>query len=340
MNRSAVPPPVTVVMEAAESWLPRRMGEVEARLGRLVRGHGEALAADAAATLEAGGKRLRPILVLLSAGPDSGEEATRAATAIELVHMATLVHDDVLDAAPLRRGHPTVFAASGPGRATAVGDLLFSRAFAELAGPEAQPGEDAATAGGRRACAERQVALLAGASVALALGELTQRRDAFDVGLAPERYMQRCLLKTARLFECACTVGRADPAADEPLTRFGREIGLAFQLLDDVLDVTGPPERTGKARGTDLLDGTVTLPLIWAREADPSLAEVELRGLDAPGAEQLCDRIAATDALEQVREEAHARVEAAKTLIAAAPLEEHQRELLTLVADGVVERYS
>ena len=340
MNRSAVPPPVTVVMEAAEAWLPRRMGEVEARLGQLVRGHGEALAADAAATLEAGGKRLRPILVLLCAGPDAGDEATRAATAIELVHMATLVHDDVLDAAPLRRGRPTVFSASGPERATAVGDLLFSRAFAELTGPEAQPGEDAEAAGARRACAERQVALLAGASVALALGELTQRRDAYEVGLPPERYMRRCLLKTARLFECACTVGRADPAADEPLTRFGREIGLAFQLLDDVLDVTGPPERTGKARGTDLLDGTVTLPLIWAREANPSLADVDLRGLDPAGAEEVCDRIAATGALGQVREEAHARVEAAKTLIAASPLEEDQRNLLTLIADGVVERYS
>jgi geranylgeranyl pyrophosphate synthase len=340
LNRSAVPPPVTVVMEAAESWLPKRMGEVESRLVQLVRGHGEALAADAGATLEAGGKRLRPILVLLCAGPDSGAAATRAATAIELVHMATLVHDDVLDAAPLRRGRPTVFSTSGPERATAVGDLLFSRAFAELAGPEPEPGEDAAAAGARRAGAERQVALLAGASVALALGELTQRHDAFDLDLAAERYMRRCLLKTARLFECACAIGRADAAADEPLTRFGREIGLAFQLLDDVLDVTGPPERTGKARGTDLLDGTVTLPLIWALEEDPSLAEIDLRGLDAPRAEEACDRIAATGALEQVREEARARVGAAKTLIAAAPLEEEQRKLLALVADGVVERYS
>ena len=99
---------------------------------RLVEGHGEALAADADATLAAGGKRLRPMLVLLSAGPGAGEAAIRAATAIELVHMATLVHDDVLDAAPLRRGHPTVVARSGRRRALALGDLLFSRAFAEL----------------------------------------------------------------------------------------------------------------------------------------------------------------------------------------------------------------
>jgi geranylgeranyl pyrophosphate synthase len=340
VNRSAVPPPVTVVMEAAEAWLPRRMGEVEARLAEVANGYGGPLAADAGATLAAGGKRLRPMLVLLCAGPEPGEAATRAATAVELVHMATLVHDDVLDAAPLRRGAPTVVATSGPERATAVGDLLFSRAFAELTGAGVAPDDDAVAAGAARSVAERQVALLSEASVALALGELAQRRDAFDLALTAERYLERCVLKTARLFECACAIGREDPAADEPLTGFGREIGLAFQLLDDVLDVTGPPERTGKARGTDLLDGTVTLPMIWAREADPGLAEVDLRSLDERSATEVCDRIAATGALERARDDARGRVEAAKALISKAPLESDQRELLALVADGVVERYS
>ena len=340
MSRSAVPPPVTVVMEAAEAWLPRRMGEVEARLGELVAGNGEALGADAAATLEAGGKRLRPILVLLCAGPEASEGAIRGATAVELVHMATLVHDDVLDAAPLRRGRPTVFATSGRERATAVGDLLLSRAFAELAAVGAGPSADAGAAGRARSEAERQVALLADASVALALGELAQRRDAFDLGLRAERYLRRCQLKTARLFACACTIGRDDPAADEPLLGFGHEIGLAFQLLDDVLDVTGPPERTGKARGTDLLDGTVTLPLIAAREVDPGLAELDLRTLDEGSAAEVCDRIAATGVLEKVRDHARERVEAAKQLLATAPIEDKQRELLGLVADGVVERYA
>jgi len=340
VSRSAVPPPVTLVMEAAEAWLPRMMGSVEARLGELVSGHGEALGADAGATLDAGGKRLRPMLVLLCAGPDAGEGAIRAASAIELVHMATLVHDDVLDAAPLRRGRPTVVATSGRERATAVGDLLFSRAFAELATVPVAADDDAIAAGAARTAGERRVDLLAGASLALALGELAQRRDAFDLGLAEERYQRRCLLKTARLFECACAIGRDDPAADEALTGFGRQIGLAFQLLDDVLDVTGPSERTGKARGTDLLDGTVTLPLIRAREADRSLAELDLRALDERAAAEVCDRIAATGALEQVRDEARARVGAAKQLVGAAPLESPQRELLMLVADGVVERYS
>jgi geranylgeranyl pyrophosphate synthase len=329
MNRSAVPPPVTVVLEAAQVWLPRRMAAVEERLAALVGDHGPALGDEATATLAAGGKRLRPMLVLLCAGSDAGDGAQRAATAVELVHMATLVHDDVLDAAPLRRGHPTVVARAGREAATAVGDLLFSRAFAELANGESG--------------APRRVRLLAGASVALAEGELAQRRDAYQAQISAARYLERCLLKTARLFECACLIG-AEPepggAESEALTTFGREIGLAFQLLDDVLDVSGPPERTGKARGTDVLDGTVTLPLILARERDHALADLDLRALDPAAAEELCDRIAATGVLDEVRADARARVERAKRALGTAGLDEQRQELLTLVADGVVERYS
>jgi geranylgeranyl pyrophosphate synthase len=327
MNRSRVPPPVTLVLEAASTWLPRRMGEVEQRLATLVASHGERLGGEASATLSAGGKRLRPMLVLLGAGPDADEGAVRAATAVELVHMASLVHDDVLDAAPLRRGRPTVVARSGRGAATAVGDLLFSRAFAELAsGP----------AGG-----DRQVRLLAAAALGLAKGELTQRADAFNAEISAERYLDRCRLKTARLFECACLIGgESDGGAREALATFGREIGLAFQLLDDVLDVAGPPERTGKARGTDLLDGTATLPLILARTRDPQLAALDLRGLNADTAARACDQIAATGVLDEVRADARRRVEAAKAALADAPMDEERRELLTLVADGVVERYS
>src|SRR5919201_1104293 len=253
------------------------------------------------------------------------EEAIRAAAAIELLHMATLVHDDVLDAAPLRRGRPTVVASSGRERALAAGDLLFSRAFAELA----------------REGTEEQVKLLSRTSVALALGELAQRREAFDVSISAQRYLERCELKAARLFECACLIGRAgSDGRDLALGTFGREIGLAFQLLDDVLDVTGPPERTGKARGTDLLDGTVTLPLILARERDGWFAGLDLRGLDPERAETICDRIAATGVLEQVREGARERVTRAKLALVGSNLEPDRRRLLELVADGVVERYA
>ncbi|HET8956485.1 MAG TPA: polyprenyl synthetase family protein [Solirubrobacterales bacterium] len=317
---SSVPPPVTAVLDASSRWLPARLGEVEELLRATIGGHGEALGTDAAATLEAGGKRLRPMLVLLCAGPEGDGRAVRAATAIELVHMATLVHDDVLDDAPLRRGLPTVAATSGRDRAVATGDLLFSRAFALLA--------DAGDS--------RSVALLADASVALARGELAQRHDAFDLGLDEERYLSRCRLKTARLFECACLLGRPD----EALREFGAGIGLAFQLLDDVLDVSGPPERTGKARGTDLLDGTVTLPLIEASKSDPTIREIELLALDAASAEALCDRIAATGALERVRARAIEMVAGAKAALQGAEFAPEQRQLLTLVADGVVQRYS
>jgi geranylgeranyl pyrophosphate synthase len=317
---SAVPPPVTAVLDASSRWLPAKLGEVEDLLREQALGYGDLLGADVATTLAAGGKRLRPLLVLLCAGPAGGEGAVRAAAAIELVHMATLVHDDVLDDAPLRRGLPTISASSGRSRATAVGDLLFARAFALLA-----EHDDA-----------RAVALLAGASVSLAEGELAQRQDAFDTAISEQRYLDRCRLKTATLFECACLLGRDLPA----LGAFGVQIGLAFQLLDDVLDVAGPPERTGKARGTDLLDGTVTLPLIAAAETDPAIREADLRGLDAAAAERLCDRIAATGALDRVRSRALEMVAAAKAQLRDDAYDAEQRQLLGLVADGVVQRYS
>jgi geranylgeranyl pyrophosphate synthase len=317
---SAVPPPVTAVLDASSRWLPARLGEVEDLLREQAVGYGELLGTDVATTLAAGGKRLRPLLVLLCAGADGGEGAARAATAIELVHMATLVHDDVLDDAPLRRGLPTIAASSGRSRATAVGDLLFARAFALLG-----EHDDA-----------RAVALLAAASVSLADGELAQRQDAFDTGISEQRYLDRCRLKTATLFECACLLGRDLP----DLGAFGAQIGLAFQLLDDVLDVAGPVERTGKARGTDLLDGTVTLPLIAAAEADPAIRETDLRALDTAAAERLCDRIAATGALERVRSGALELVAAAKAQLEGDAFDPEQRQLLGLVADGVVQRYS
>ncbi len=344
-RRSTVPPPVTAVLDASSRWLPLRLGEVETSLRELSGGHGERLAEDATTTLAAGGKRLRPLLVLLCGGEGGGDAAVRAATAIELVHMATLVHDDVLDDAPLRRGQPTVAATAGRDRAVATGDLLFSRAFALLA--EAGDG--------------RAVALLSEASVALARGELAQRHDAFDTGISEERYLDRCRLKTGHLFSCACLLGysasrprtlergreasghdeRALAEAEEAaLDSFGAEVGLAFQLLDDVLDVSGPPERTGKARGTDLLDGTVTLPLIAAAALDPAVRFVDLRALDQTSAEALCDRIAATGALDQVRSRALEMVAAAKQQLDLPAFNPEQKQLLGLVADGVVQRYS
>ena len=315
---------VFAVIEAAGAHVPGLMDRTEERLAALARSHGDVLAEHAGATIAAGGKRLRPLLVLLAAGPPPSAEAeerlVRAAAAVELVHSATLVHDDVLDAAALRRGRPTVFAEAGRMMATATGDLLFALAFTELVGNERAD----------------EVRVLSAAASALARGELTQRADAWDTAITRERYLHRCDLKTARLFQAACELGALEAGGPvEILGPFGRRIGLAFQLLDDILDVSGPAERTGKHRGTDLLDGTVTLPLILAREQDPGIA-LPVAGPDE--AEALCERIAATGALEAARAEALEIVAEAKAALPALP--EGQRGALELVADGVVDRYS
>jgi geranylgeranyl pyrophosphate synthase len=350
---------VAEIMRRGGAVLRERMVRIEEHLEWVAAGAGAPLAAHATATVLAGGKRLRPLLVVLAATaagespaiagydrsretlaageqPRFGQHLVRAAVAVELVHSATLVHDDVIDGAQLRRGHPSVVARAGRRVAIATGDLLFSRAFAELA----------------RNRSLAQLRALSDASSALAEGELLQREDAYAPQVAVERYLRRCELKTAALFEAACRLGalvageggdRSPPAPAgalaEALGAFARRIGLAFQLLDDVLDVSGPVERTGKPRGTDLLDGTVTLPLILARERDERLAAVDLASLDGPErAAALCDRIAATGALEEARERALALVAEAKAMLPAI-LPRGRAALLDLVADAVVERY-
>lgn len=361
---------VATIVRRGGARLRERMERTERHLEAVTAQAGVPLAAHAAATVAAGGKRLRPLLVVLAceaAGGPSAEAAgateagiewgelalVRAAVAVELVHSATLVHDDVIDGAELRRGHPTVVADAGRGAAIATGDLLFSRAFAELA----------------RGGDLDQLRALSDASSALAEGELLQREDTYATHVAVERYLRRCELKTAALFEAACRLGAlvaagsaravasASPPADaatsagaavparagaalaDGLGAFARRIGLAFQLLDDVLDVSGPVERTGKTRGADLLDGTVTLPLILASERDAELAAVDLASLRGPDeAAELCDRIAATGALAEARERALAFVAEAKAGLPQL-LPEDRAALLDLVADAVVERY-
>jgi geranylgeranyl pyrophosphate synthase len=308
--------PTAAIVELGRDRMRARMAAVEARLLEIC-----APLEAARATVAAGGKRLRPLLVFV-AGFDAPADLplVRGAVAVELIHSATLVHDDVLDRAPLRRGRPTVFAEGGRAAATATGDLLFSRAFAELA------------ANG----SVEQLRALSAASSALARGELVQREDAWCGEVTVERYLHRCELKTASLFEAACRLGAA-AAGSAGLGGFGRAIGTAFQILDDVLDVSGPAERTGKARGTDLLDGTVTLPLIVARQRDPRLAGLDLRGI--VDAEEVCELIVATGAIEVARERALGLVAEAKAGLPAA-LGEDQRRALELIADGVVERYA
>jgi geranylgeranyl pyrophosphate synthase len=311
-----------VILLGGES-MPALMQRVERVLEETSGGDGPDLKAAASDTLSAGGKRLRPLLVLICGGARQDDALVRAAASVELIHMATLVHDDVVDNALLRRGRPTVFASGGRAAATATGDFLFSRALALLASNEDS----------------EQVRLLAGACLALARGELAQRHDAYRTDVDEARYLTRCELKTARLFAAACALGAR--AVGRPghealaLQEYGRHLGLAFQLLDDLLDVSGPAERTGKHRGTDLLDGTVTLPLILA-----GLAETDLRNVTSrEAAEALCDRIAQTGALEETRARASALIAQATSALdgkVAGPL----RSSLVDVAGRVAERYA
>jgi geranylgeranyl pyrophosphate synthase len=247
---------------------------LEERLARTVATHPGLVAAVGNEALAAGGKRLRPLLVFLST-PASEEPSIAAGAAVELVHMATLVHDDLIDRAHFRRGKAAAWSVHGPDAARAAGDYLFARAFAEM------------TATGDA----RGVAILAEASLRLARGEALQRTQTNDPSTTVEAYVERCALKTGALFEAACRLGGGSG-------EFGLALGIAFQIVDDILDCAGTTIETGKIAGTDLRDGTPTLPLLLASQEDPVVRDA-LAGGPLDGA---LVRVAATGALERSRE--------------------------------------
>lgn len=263
---------------------------LERRLEVAVASHPGVLADVAAESLQAGGKRLRPVLTYLSAHPDRRLDAAciAAGAAVELIHMATLIHDDMLDGADLRRGQPTIWVAHGREIAKAAGDYLFARAFAELAASGTID----------------EIRILADATLALARGEALQRRQAFRADTRVEDYMLRTGLKTGKLFEASCRLGGGGSVMGE----FGLALGIAFQIADDILDCTGEFDTTGKAPGVDLRDGTPTLPLILAARTDEAVGRA-LSGEDVPDA---LERVAASDALDESRRVAQTYAESAR----------------------------
>jgi geranylgeranyl pyrophosphate synthase len=308
----------------------RALDLVEQRLATTADAYPGVLGRACLATLAAGGKRVRPLLTLLSARRDDGlhEPVLRAAASVELLHMATLVHDDVLDRAVLRRGRATVVHEFGADVAVSAGNYLLARAFSELAG--------AGDAGA--------VDMLSAAAVGLSQGEVLQRDEAHDVGISEEQYVRRCARKTADLFAAACRLGArlsaADEAVTEALAEFGRLIGLAFQVLDDILDFSDDEESTGKRAGTDVRDGTITLPLIFALQARPDVAPL----LAAPGPDDaavaaVIAAVLGSDALPRARAVALRYIEQARAVLAGCP-DTVERELLDEVAAQVVDRYS
>ncbi|MGH3050072.1 MAG: polyprenyl synthetase family protein [Gaiellaceae bacterium] len=251
---------------------------LEERLARTVASHPGLVAAVGNEALAAGGKRLRPALVFLSTPP--GEEPSLAAgVAVELVHMATLVHDDLIDRAHFRRGKAAAWSMYGSDAARATGDYLFARAFAELAA----------------AGDADSVEILADATLCLARGEAMQRLQTHDAATTVEAYLERCALKTGKLFEAACRLGGG-------CGEYGLTLGIAFQIADDVLDCSGATIETGKIAGTDLRDGTPTLPLLLAaREDDVVRAALAGDPLAMSEGGALL-RVAATGALEHSRD--------------------------------------
>jgi octaprenyl-diphosphate synthase len=284
------------------------MAQVEDRLSAAVGSHGGRVAAVGADALAAGGKRLRPLLAFLCAPPDA-DPPVAAGTAVELVHMATLVHDDLVDGAKVRRGKAAAWAAHGAGAAQATGDYLFARAFAELAA-EGDIGP---------------VAVLADACLCLARGEAMQRRQLHDPDTTVEAYLERCSLKTGKLFEAACSLGSGGT-----LGRFGLNLGIAFQIADDILDCSGDTIETGKVAGTDLREGTPTLPLLLAAKED----DVVRAALAGGPVEGVLVRVAATGALERSRAVALDYAGRARASLDGGL---HREELETL-ADAVVNR--
>jgi len=204
--------------------------------------------------LQAGGKRLRPVFVLLSGafGTYDKDQLARAAVALELIHMASLVHDDVVDKSPLRRGRPTANHVWDNSTAVLVGDFLYSRSFQMMISLN------------NMEC----MRILAEATNMIAEGEVLQLTHQHQPDVNEASYLKVIQLKTAKLFEAAAQLGAV--MAEEPshiqqaLARYGMHIGIAFQLVDDVLDYRGSNEHWGKNIGNDLSEGKATLPLIYA----------------------------------------------------------------------------
>ena len=289
--------------------LEQYLDAVEERLAEAVAARPGVAAEVGAEALSAGGKRLRPLLAFLAA-PADAPEPVAAGVAVELVHLASLVHDDLVDSAAVRRGKPAAWAAHGAGTARATGDYLFARAFAELC----DAGDLAA------------VTVLADAALALSRGEALQRCQRHDPDTSVEAYLERCALKTGKLFEAACLLGSGGR-----LGGFGLNLGVAFQIADDVLDCAGDTLETGKIAGTDLRDGTPTLPLLLAAESD-AVVRAALAGGPAEGA---LVRVAASGALERSLERARGYATRARRSLLGDELRLDELEALT---HAVVDR--
>lgn len=278
--------------------------------------------------IESGGKRLRPLLVLLSsrAAGYTKDEHLKLAAVIEFLHTATLLHDDVVDTSDMRRGRSTANANWGNAPSVLVGDFLYARAFEMMVELKSLP----------------IMEVLSRATAVIAQGEVMQLMNVKNPDLTEEQYMTVIHNKTAMLFEAASHTGallaNADNAQEQALKDYGKHLGLAFQLVDDVLDYRGDAEAMGKNVGDDLAEGKTTLPLIHAMarstEEDRQLIRQAIRKAGLDNLPQILRLVESSGALEYTMKRARAEAAKASDTLSALPDSAHKDalELLTQVA--------
>jgi heptaprenyl diphosphate synthase len=312
-----------VTPSSRHRWLVEDMARIEDLLFDAAGASQLALVAEASTHLiKAGGKRLRPALVMISSrAGDAGRRATDlAATAIELVHLATLYHDDVIDETETRRGVPTAHAKWGTDVAVLAGDYLFARGSAL-----------GADAGGE------VPGILARAISEVCEGQIAETEAAGDPLRPVDEFLETIGKKTGALFRASCDLGAATSGASAEqraaLVSFGAHLGLAFQMVDDLLDLTGDPKVTGKSPGTDLREGVYTLPVLLACRREPALAARLLKGRRSLG--DVLPVLEASGALSEAVARALCEAEAAEADLARLPGSEW-RDALRSVLDGVL----
>jgi geranylgeranyl pyrophosphate synthase len=309
------------------------LARVETRLVSQVDAEDSFLGEVAGHLVAAGGKRLRPALTLCAAYAALGarpaaDEAVTGATAVELVHMGSLYHDDVIDEAETRRGVPSVNARWSNIVAILAGDYLLARA----SGLAASLGADVA-------------GLLAATIGELCRGQVLELQYLFDADRDEESYFSSIDGKTASLMATSCRIGGmvAGVSADtlDALTQFGHHLGVCFQVVDDVLDVTASAEELGKPTGNDVHEGVYTLPVIYALQSSAELRGLLGRKLEWPEVEQVVSLVKQADVIEPSLAIARAHAaKASEALAGAAELDSAVCERLKTLVDGLVVRSS
>ncbi|HIG40373.1 MAG: polyprenyl synthetase family protein [bacterium] len=274
--------------------------------------------------IDAGGKRLRPLLVLLAskAAAYNGHQHINLATVIEFLHTAMLLHDDVVDESDLRRGRQTVNAAWGNAASVLVGDFLHSRAFEMMV----EIGD------------MRIMTILSHATNTIAEGEVQQLTNVRNPDTTESSYMEVISRKTAMLFQAAAhsgaVIANATPEQEQGLKDYGLHLGLAFQLVDDVLDYEGSTQDLGKNVGDDLAEGKMTLPLIVARRNGDAVQQEFIRQAILNGGVEnlieIADIVKNTGGLEYTMDLANQEIEKAMDCLTHLPDSEYQAAMLTL----------